>query len=382
MTLTCQKHLFRLPENVTYINCAYQAPLMRHIEQIAQQKLSAQCHPFKRTGADFFEPTKQLRQQFAQLINADDFQRIAIIPSASYGIANAANNVKLKQTDNIVVLEEQFPSNIYSWKRLVKTYGATLKMAKAPDTQHNRGQKWNEILLAAINENTKLVAVPHVHWADGTLFDLAAVRAKTRQVGALLIIDGTQSVGALPFDVQVFEPDAVICAGYKWLMGTYGLGVAYYGATFDNGTPIEENWINRLDSHKFSELVNYQDTYQPKAARYNVGEQSNFIHVAILNAAIQQILEWDVANIQEYCAQLIAEPLAQLQERGCWVENAENRANHLLGVRIGKQFDMTKLQQQFAENQVYVSQRGNAIRISPHVYNTIKDMKKLLNCFR
>jgi len=382
MTLPCQKHLFRLPEEVTYLNCAYQAPLMRHIEVIGHRKLSEKCLPHTRKGSDFFVPVTHLRQQFAQLINADDFQRIAIIPAASYGVATVAHNIKLTTTDNVVVLEEQFPSNIYSWRRLTKRFGATLKMIKAPDTQDNRGQKWNEDLLAAIDEQTKLVAVPHVQWADGTLFDLAAIRAKTRQVGALMILDATQSVGALPFDVQQLQPDALICAGYKWLMGGYGLGLAYYGAAFDGGIPIEENWINRLDSDNFSQLVNYQEAYQPKATRYCVGEQSNFIHVTMLSAALEQLLEWGVENIQTYCAALTAEPLQELKELGCWVEDANARSSHLFGVRIGKGLEMKELKQKLADNQVYVSQRGNALRISPHVYNTAEDMEKLIECFK
>ena len=105
----------------------------------------------------------------------------------------------------------------------------------------------------------------HIHWADGTLFDLKAIRQRTRDVGALLIIDGTQSIGALPFDIQEIQPDALICAGYKWLMGPYSLGLAYLGEFFDEGIPIEENWKNRHNSHHFARLVNYEDKYQPHA---------------------------------------------------------------------------------------------------------------------
>jgi selenocysteine lyase/cysteine desulfurase len=116
----------------------------------------------------------------------------------------------------------------------------------------------------------------HIHWADGTLFDLVAIRKKAHSLGAKLIIDGTQSVGALPFSVQEIQPDALICAGYKWLMGPYSIGMAYYADSFNDGQPLEYNWINRLNSEDYSQLVNYQDSYKPKADKYSVGESSNF----------------------------------------------------------------------------------------------------------
>ena len=84
-----------------------------------------------------------------------------------------------------------------------------------------------------------------VHWADGTIFDMKKIRKKTSENNALLIIDGTQSIGSMPFNLNEIQPDALVCAGYKWLMGPYGSGLAYYGKYFDDGKPIEESWINR-----------------------------------------------------------------------------------------------------------------------------------------
>ena len=91
-----------------------------------------------------------------------------------------------------------------------------------------------------------------------------ALRQRTHEVGAQLVIDGTQSVGALPINVQELQPDALICAGYKWLMGPYSIALAYYGPYFDQGEPLEEGWINRYGSEDFTNLVQYQDRYQPR----------------------------------------------------------------------------------------------------------------------
>ncbi len=202
------------------------------------------------------------------------------------------------------------------------------------------------------------------------------------KLDAYLIIDGTQSIGALPFDQKKIQADAIICAGYKWLLGPYSIGVAYYGPRFDNGIPIEENWINRYESENFQNLVNYQDNYKPKAARYSVGEQSNFILIPMQLRALEQILEWGVYNIQNYCKELTEKPLGEIQSLGVDLEDAEYRAHHLFGLYLDDHFDLPKLKEILAENKVFVSFRGNAIRVAPHVYNHQKDLEVLVNCFK
>ncbi len=378
--LTCQKHLFDLPDDVTYLNCAYQGPLLKHLEKIGFDAISKRKRPYQYTVDDFFEPVKRLQKIFAKLINCTDYQRIAIIPSVSYGLANVVNNISLAGKKSIVLLEEQFPSNYYHWKRLAKEQGGLLKIVEAPNDYSNRAQNWNERLLEAIDEQTAVVSLGNVHWADGSLIDLETVRDKTKHFGALMIIDGTQSVGALPIDVDRLKPDALICAGYKWLLGPYGTALAYYGPAFDNGKPIEENWINRLNSEDFQGLVNYQDQYKPKAARYSVGQNSNFFLVPMLNGAIEQIYEFQPARIQKYCKELTNGYLEKLQNMGCWIENEAFRSNHLFGIRLNDSFDFEALKKEFAKNQVHVSLRGDSIRVAPNVYNTTQDMEQLVNC--
>lgn len=379
--LTCQKHLFQLPDEVTYLNCAYLSPQLKSVEAAGHSALARKNLPFTVQPTDFFTDVNTLKKRFAQLINAPHADRIAIVPSVSYGIATVAKNLKLKAGENIIVAEDQFPSNIYAWQRIIKESNAELRIVKAPDTS-NRAESWNYDILDAIGENTRMVAVANTHWADGTRFDLLAIRAKTTAVGALLVIDGTQSVGALPIDVATLQPDALICAGYKWLLGPYSIGVAYYGNYFDNGIPIEENWINRYESENFRNLVNYQEAYQPGAGRYSMGEQSNFILVPMLIAALEQILDWGVAPIQEYTQKLSQAPLAILKELGCQIEAEPWRCGHLFGIRIAENlFDFEKLSHAFAEHQVYVSLRGNAIRVAPHVYNNDNDFAQLVQCF-
>src|SRR5690606_19068490 len=174
---------------------------------------------------------------------------------------------------------------------------------------------------------------------------LQAIRSRTREVGALLVVDGTQSVGALPFDVQQIQPDALVCAAYKWLLGPYSIGLAYYGDYFANAKPIEENWINRVESENFSALVNYAAGYQPGAGRFSVGEHSNFILVPMALKALQQINRWGAANIQDYCRSISEDAIAKLREHGFFVDELPYRASHLFGVRYQGHVEPEALQQ-------------------------------------
>ena len=380
--LNCQKDKFNLSEEVSYINCAYMSPNLKAVEEVGIQAILQKSQPWKVARADFFGPVEKLKSTFAKLINSTDSQRVAIIPSASYGIANVVKNVHATAENNIILVGEGFPSNYYSWKKLSAKTGAKIKVISAPNEGSSKGEIWNQNILNAIDENTVAVTLGNVHWADGTVFDLKKIREKTTENNALLIVDGTQSVGAYPIDIQEVKLDALICAGYKWLLGPYASGVGYFGEKFDLGEPIEENWINRLDSQNFENLVNYQPEYKPQANRYSMGEQSNFIGVPMLQKSLEQILEWGVENIQNYCKNISQKPIEALLEMGCQMEEEAYRAPHLFGVRLSANMDMKKLKTHFEKNKVKVSQRGNAIRIAPHVYNTSEDFDKLVHCFK
>lgn len=357
------------------------APLLKKVEKAGIEGIKAKRQPNKVTGEDFFHDANTLRILFSDLINNPEPNRIVMIPSVSYGIANVVNNLPLNKGENIVITKDQFPSNVYPWKSHCDKQDAELKLVAAPDTEENRGKKWNEEILQAISAKTKAVGLGHVHWADGTLFDLKAIRKKCDEVGAALIIDGTQSIGALPFDLQDIKPDALITAGYKWLLGPYTSGLAYYGPRFDGGEPIEQNWINRLHSEDFANLVNYQDEYEAGALRYGMGQQSNFIANPMLIASIKEIRKWDVDNIQQYCADLIANPLQEVSDMGLFVENPDARGAHLFGIKFPKD-KIDSLATALKVNRVSVSIRGEFIRVAPHVYNDEKDMNKLVRALK
>lgn len=374
-----RRRLFSLPPDLHYLNCAFMAPVSKRVAAAGRRALERLEVPSRLETADFFEPGARVRGLFARLVGAPDPQRVAIVPAVSYGMATVARNTPLGPGRTVVVVEGQFPSAVYAWRRACRESGATLRTVAAPATAGSRGEAWNAALLAAIDERTAAAVLPPLHWTDGLRFDLDAVGARARAVGARLIVDGTQAVGALPFDVTRTRPDALICAGYKWLTAPYGIGLAWYGPAFDGGAPLEENWITRRGSERFAELVRYRDEYQPGAVRYDVGGRSNFLLLPMLEAALEQVLEWGPETVQAHAGPLLDAAVEPLRALGCRVEDAGWRAGHLCGVRLPAGVDVPRLGRELAARRVSVSLRGSAVRVAPHLYNDAGDLDALVD---
>jgi selenocysteine lyase/cysteine desulfurase len=375
--LPCLRAAFSLPPDTHYLNCAYLGPLPRVVQDAGMAGVARKANPANIATADFFSDSDEARRLFARLINGGDGSRIAHIPSVSYGVATVVRNTPLSKGQNLVCVGEDFPSDVYGWRKAAAAAQAGVRVV-APPGGASRGERWNAQVLEAISQQTAVVIVPHVHWTDGTRFDLTAIGRAAREAGAALIVDGTQSVGALPCDVGEIQPDALICAGYKWLLGPYSTALAYFGPRYDRGQPIEETWIARRGSDDFRRLVEYEDEYAAGGVRYDGGQRSNFILLPMLIAAMRFILEAAPERIQEYCRRLVQEPLARVRELGFAVEDDKWRAAHLFGLRVPTGLDSARLAETLKANNVFVSLRGSAVRVSPNVYNDERDMEALV----
>lgn len=370
--LSCQRHLFDLPYDVAYFNCAYTSPLLHRASEAGRQAVEAKNHPWSITSVDFFLHMQQNRELFAELVEGETDQ-VAIIPSVSYGIALAARNIPMKSSQNIVLLQDQFPSNVYSWTRQARETGAEVRTVARPENHD-----WTAAVLQTIDDATAVAALPHCHWTDGTLIDLEAVGEKCRSVGAALVVDGTQSLGALPFSVASIQPDFLVTTAHKWLLGPYSYGFCYVKHSRCQGVPLEENWINREGSEDFARLVDYRDGYQPGARRFDAGEGSNFILAPIAREALRQILEWGIPAVSETLRAKTGAIAERAQTLGLQVAAEKYRAPHLIGLHLPGGFP-SELPSLLAKEKVFVSVRGSSIRVAPHVYNTEQDIDRFFN---
>ncbi|ESR26167.1 aminotransferase class V-fold PLP-dependent enzyme [Lutibaculum baratangense] len=268
--LPVQRHLFDLPREIAWLNCAYMSPLPRASREAGEKGIRRKSEPWSIAPSDFFSETEEARSLFARLIGAEDGD-IAVVPSTSYGIATAARNIGVGKGQTIVVLKDQFPSNVLTWQRKAAACGARLLTV-----ERREDGDWATAILDAIDDTTAVVALPNCHWSDGSVVDLQAVADATHRVGAALVLDLAQSIGAMPIDVLRLKPDYVVAVCYKWMLGPYALGFLYVAPHRQEGEPLEENWIARTRSEDFASLADYSPDYQPGARRFDMGERSSF----------------------------------------------------------------------------------------------------------
>ena len=365
------RHLFDIPEDVTYFNCAYMSPLLRSAREAGARAVGRKSRPWEITPADFFESVERPRGLFAALIGASP-DTVALIPAASYGMAIAARNVPLGARRRVLLLDEDFPSTTYAWQEQARATGAEAVVLPRP-----ADDDWTRVVLEAIDERTAVAALPHCHWTDGSLLDLARIRAALNAVGAALALDVTQSLGALPLDLEAVDPDFMVAACYKWLLGPYSTGFLYVSPRWHGGTPLEFSWMAREGSEDFSKLVHYREGFRSGARRFDVGEPSNFALMPMVSEGLRQIQQWTIPAIQSELSAYCAELVRGVAPMGYTAGPADRRAGHYLGLRHPRGIP-PGLAGRLTEARIYVSVRGPALRITPHLYNTADDAGRLI----
>jgi selenocysteine lyase/cysteine desulfurase len=370
LPLPNQRHHFDIPAEVTYLNCAYLSPLMHGVMASGETGLARKRHPWTIRREDFYQPVEEARERFARLVGAaaDD---VAIVPSSSYGAAVASANLPLERAQNIVHLADEHASNTLEWLCRAGAVGAGVRTVERP-----AGGDWTSAVLERIDSGTALAALPNLHWTDGGLLDLVAIGRRCREVGAALVVDGTQSIGAMPFDVQAVQPDFLLCSAYKWLLCPYTLAFLYAAPHRQAGQPIEHHSFSRAGAETSEGRTAYVFEFQPGARRYDMGERSNFVSLPMAVTAIDQLLAWTPAEIAATLEPLTLRAAELAETRGFAVPPAGHRAPHMIGIRAGDRFDVG-LARELATRGVEVSLRGDALRVSPHLYNDQAHIERL-----
>lgn len=373
--LSTLRKQFEIPSEVCYLNAAALGPMPRSAIAAGYEGLARKSKPWTIHSHDFFEDTRRVRPKLARLIKADT-DGIAFCPSASYGLATVAKNLPIQQNQTIITLADQFPSNIYAWRRVCADTGARLVTVDVP-----MNTSATTALLEAIGSETALVAIPHVRWTDGCLIDAKAVTKAAHSVGAQIVFDLSQSCGVYPFDVADIKPDYVVCVSYKWLLGPYSLGFIYIAPDKRDGIPLEENWISRRGSNDFTRLIDYTDEYEPGARRFDVGERANFALLPALEASLDLLQTVSQDDIQSYLGMLTSHIVGELEEDGFHTLPLSERSPHYLCVNLPPDApnDVTHRLETMG---VYASQRGDWLRVTPHIYNTHEDCRRLISGLR
>ncbi|WP_327003074.1 aminotransferase class V-fold PLP-dependent enzyme [Dactylosporangium sp. NBC_01737] len=369
--LGSQRDLFDVPDDVAYFNAASLSPMLHAVREAGDAALRRRARPWTIREADWFTDVERLRSLLGALLGADA-EGVALVPATSYGFAVAAGVLGAERPRQVLVLAEEYPSGIYTWRRMVQRHGGGVTTVT-----REAGQTWTDAVIAAIDERVDIVSVPNVHWTDGGLVELDRVAARAREAGARLVVDASQSLGVMPLDVAALRPDFVVSVGYKWLLGPFGRGYLWAAAEHRDGRPLEENWIVRADSDDFAGLVDYRDEYLPGARRYDQGARTLFELTPMAIAALEQIHAWTPARIAATLAGITADVAARVTAAGAGITATEPRGPHLLGLRVpGGATDRAAAALRQAG--CYVARRGDALRVSPHLHVTPADVDRLV----
>ncbi len=380
--LTSQRHLFTIEPGHVWLNNAYMGPIPVPAQRAAEAALARRAFPLAITPDDFFAPAERTRALLAGLVRTDP-ERVAFVTTAAQGFAIVANNLAPRAGANVVLLGDQFPSNVYPWREW-RDQGVTLRTVSAPDGpwraspgHASRATRWNEALLGAVDADTMLVALEQAHWTDGTLFDLAAIGARCKEVGAAFVIDATQTAGAMPLDFDTLGLDALVVHCYKSMLSQYGLGFVALGDRFADGRPVDQSWLMRMGSEDFSGLLDYQDRYAPGMRRYDTSLRANPVLIATLEASAGLLAEWQPARIRDYLLEIARPSVARLVDAGFEIADEADRAANIFGIGLPAGMTARETRAALAERNIHVSVRGSAVRVAPHVYSSPEDFEAL-----
>jgi selenocysteine lyase/cysteine desulfurase len=366
-----QRHLFDIPPDVAYFNAAYNGPQLRASTQALEQAVRNKALPWSRNEASFFEDAETIRALAADTFGGDA-DGYAIVPSATYGVTTAARILEpmLKRGDRIIGIKEDFPAVWLPWQRAAAHTGSELVQVSLES-----GAAREDRLIGEIERGARIVSLSTVRWTDGTLHDLVRIAQAARSVGACLVLDATQSFGALQFDFERIRPDFLVSAGYKWLLCPYGFGLLHVSAEWRNSRPLEESWLAREASESFANLVRPRSSYRPGSRRFDVSETCVETILAGVIPAFRQIARWGVSNIENHLVKLTgrihSQLPASLQNLG-----TEGDHRHILGFNLPEGLSQ-QISTELASRKIYASVRGHSLRIAPYLHVTEDDLTRL-----
>lgn len=370
MPLANQRHLFDLPDDIVYLNCAAQGPAPIAARDAGRRAVDRKARPWDPERLRLADEMASCRALFAGFVGAEAGD-IALTGATSYAMAVAAANVRIEPGQTIVMLEAQFPSNYYVWRRVAARDGGEVVVVPRPDDGD-----WTSAVLEHLGPETGLVALPNVHWVDGGLIDLLPIATAVHADGAVLAVDATQSIGAQPFDVRRIDPDFVACSAYKWLLSPDQSGYLYVAPRHQHGEPIEHNHATRIGDGPMTLSPGYGERFRHGAARFDQGAADAMIHVPMAEAAMRQIAEWGVDEIAATLAPLVDRIADEAESRGWRVPPKAHRAPHFIGITLPEP-PAPDLADRLASGNVHVSLRDGRVRVSPYLFNSIEDVTAL-----
>jgi cysteine desulfurase/selenocysteine lyase len=364
-------------EDATYLNLASQSPMPKVSIRAVQAALEANKYPHQKPDSTFFEVPNRLRTSLARLIGAKP-EEIALTSGASAGVAAVAYGLTWKPGDEVITAKGEFPLQYTTWKPMEEREGLKLKIVSPRERFITADD-----LIAAMTPRTRLVSVSMVRFDDGSLLDAARVAQACHQQGALLLLDASQSCGAMPMDVTQLGADFIVSAGYKWLLGPFGTG--FFWARSEHLGMVRPGpfyWLALMGSHNFAAL-NFED---PKPAanakRWDSPEWASYFNfnLAAMDVSVDFVVRMGPELVQAHNRKLIDLMFERLPKDRFVIKSPLDAARRgSYGCFAARSPEKTaEHYQHLRKENVIVSLREGNIRVSPHLYNSERDIDRLI----
>ena len=362
-------------EDATYLNFAAHAAIPRVALNAVQASVAAKRRPHIVDDQSFFSVARSLRQTLATLIGASQ-DDIALTNGAGAGLAMIAYAIKWSAGDEVIIAGGEFPAHYATWKPMEAREGIKVQIT------HPQGQFMQAgDLIAAMTPRTRVISVSHVRFDDGSILDASSLAAACKRNGTLLVLDVSQSCGAIPMDVSSLGADFIVCAGYKYLLSPWGTGFLWSKPeNVDLLRPGPYNWLSQ-DVESFARL-NYVDPRPARTlSRWDAAEASSIynFNLTVMEASARFVLNATPALIHDHNQSLINYFFERLPDgyRLASPRLASHRG--VFGcIEVGSRSNTESLYQLLRDEQFVVALREGKIRVAPHLLNSTQDMDRLL----
>jgi selenocysteine lyase/cysteine desulfurase len=362
-------------DDATYLNFAAHAAIPRVALNAVQASVAAKMRPHIVDDLSFFSVAASLRETLATLIGASP-DEIALTSGAGAGLAAIAYALKWSAGDEVIIARGEFPVQYTTWKPMEAREGIKVQIV-VPQGQFIQADD----LIAAMTPRTRVISVSHVRFDDGSMLDVPSLAAVCKRNGTLLVLDVSQSCGAIPMDARSLGADFIVCAGYKYLLSPWGTGFLWTKTqNLDSLRPGPFNWLSQ-GVHSFARL-NYVDPEPaPTLSRWDSAEAASIynFNLAVMEASAKFVLDASPALIRDHNQALIDYFFARLPEGYRLASPRQASQRGVFGcIEVGSRGETEFLYQTLRDERFVVALREGKIRVAPHLLNSTEDIDRLL----
>ncbi len=366
---------FPLDNHIVYLNHAGVAPWPRRTAQAVQNFATENMNYGARHYLRWEQQEHLLREQLCTLLNAPNTYDIALLKNTSEALSIVAYGIRWQNGDNIVITNQEFPSNRIVWESL-QNQGVTVRQADISDTTDPEAA-----LFAQTDAHTRLIAVSSVQYATGLRMDLTKIGEFCQHEQILFGVDAIQSLGALAFDVQTCGADFVMADGHKWMLGPEGLAVFYCKAERRELLELKQFGWHNVDQPYCYDAKTWR--IASDARRFECGSP-NMLGIHGLSASLSLLLEVGMTTVETHVldnTRYLFQRLSQLSGVQVLTPQMTGRYAGIVTFRP-RHGDVEELFCYLQQQGIICAKRGGGIRFSPHFYTPRQSLEQAINCLK